>query len=461
MNKVKMSLLLVAVVFTLGAFSGCGNSKSADNDKVILRIANSEEYIDEGSWDDDEAIELDDATIIGENSLVDDFEQWYKETYGIEVEVQYSTYGTNEELYNQMSLGNVFDLVCPSDYMIMKLMSEDRLQPLSDDFQNNANSLNYYTNGVSPYISGVFNDLTYESESISKYAACYMWGTMGLVYNPNELSEGDVKHWNVLLNNDYYKRVTMKDSVRDSFFVAQCIANMDTVMSADFLNDSDYYENLSSLLNDTSAEAVDRAEDILSDMRKNCYSLETDSGKADMITGKVIANMQWSGDAVYTMDQAEEDGVLLAYSVPQECTNLWFDGWVMMKNGIAEDERKQQAAEAFINYVSKPENAIRNMYYIGYTSGISGGDSDLIKQYLEWSYGAEDGDETTEYDLGYFFGDDYLLTCSKEQTKRQLYAQYPTEEVINRAVVMRFFDEDANDRIMQMWTNIRCFDIGW
>jgi spermidine/putrescine transport system substrate-binding protein len=458
MSKVRNCLFLGISVLALGMLGGCG--KNTD-DKVVLRIASSEEYIDEGGWDADEAIELDDATIFGENSMVEDFEKWYKETYGVEVEVEYSTFGTNEELYNQMNLGNVFDLVCPSEYMIMKLMDEGRLQPLSDSFYDSSDQNNYYTNGVSPYIEETFENLTHKGESISKYAACYMWGTMGIVYNPQVLSEEDVAHWSVLLNKDYYKRVTMKDSVRDSFFVAQCIANEEKVMTNDYLNDPNYYDNLSELQNDTSQEAVDRAESILSDMRKNAYSLETDSGKADMITGKVVANMQWSGDAVYTMDQAEEDGFQLNYSVPEECTNLWFDGWVMMKNGIEEDSRKQQAAEAFINFVSKPENAIRNMNYIGYTSGISGGDSDLIKEYVEWLYGAEEGEDTTEYDLSYFFGDDYSLTCSVEQTERQLFAQYPTEDVIGRAVVMRFFDEDANKRIMQMWTNIRCFDLGF
>ncbi|MCR5785159.1 MAG: extracellular solute-binding protein [Eubacterium sp.] len=436
--------------------SGCGN---IGDDKLVLRIANCEEYIDEGYWGEDEIIELESGDIFSEDSLIDDFEIWYGETYGEEIEVEYSTYGTNEELYNQMSLGNVFDLVCPSDYMIMKLMEEERLEPLSEEFFDESNPENYYINGVSPYIEGVFESLERNGESLSIYSAGYMWGTMGLVYNPEILSESDVAHWSVLLDSDYYKRITMKDGVRDSFFVAQCIANEEKVMQEDYLSDPLYYQNLSALLNDTSKEAVDVAEDILSEMRKNAYSLETDSGKADMITGKVVANMQWSGDAVYTLDQAEEDGCLLNYSVPEECTNLWFDGWVMMKNGISEDTRKKQAAEAFLNYISMPENVVRNMYYIGYTSAISGGESDVIKEYLEYMYGAEEGDEVAEYDLSYFFGQDYVLECSKEQTKRQLLAQYPTEEIIERAVVMNCFDEEANERIMQMWTNIRCFDL--
>ena len=95
-------------------------------------------------------------------------------------------------------------------------------------------------------------------------------------------------------------------------------------------------------------------------------------------------------NAVYAMDQAEEDGVKLDFAVPEECTNLYFDGWVMLKNGIDGDADRKQAAEAFINFVSRPDNAVRNMYYIGYTSVIAGGDDDTVYSYLDYTYGAED-----------------------------------------------------------------------
>ena len=94
---------------------------------------------------------------------------------------------------------------------------------------------------------------------------------------------------------------------------------------------------------------------------------------------------------MYAMDQAEEDGVSLAYAVPRECSNLWFDGWMMLKKGIAGDPEKKAAAEAFVNFLSRPDNAVRNMYYIGYTSAISGGESDTVFSYVDWFYGAEDG----------------------------------------------------------------------
>lgn len=452
---------LLSAALTAGLFllAGCGQSEES---AVILRVANSEEYIDEGGWDEEERIELEDGTsIIGTNSMIDDFEQWYKETYGVEVRVEYSAYGTNEELYNQMSLGNTFDVVCPSEYMIMKLMGEGRLQPFSDDFFDRSDKRNYYIRGLSPYIDDIFHQLKQGDQELSRYGAGYMWGVMGIVYNPQKVSREAVKHWDMLLDPAYHKQITMKDSVRDSYFVGLGILHEEELLDPALVQSSGYSDTISRWLNDTGQETVDKVEEILSDMRENAYSLETDSGKADLVTGRVVANMQWSGDAVYSLDQAEEDGVRLAYSVPEECSNLWFDGWCMMRDGLEQDGRKQQAAQAWINFLSRPDNVIRNMYYVGYTSVIAGGDSDLVYQYAEYCYGAEeDSEDTAEYPMSYFFGDegDHILVTDREQLERQLYAQYPPEEVLRRSAVMNCFSEEANRRISQMWINIRCFN---
>lgn len=442
--------------------AGCGIQ---DEDVTILRVANAEEYIDEGGWDEDETIHLEDGTDIrGIHPMIEDFEQWYEDTYGKKVKVEYSTYGTNEDLYNQMLLGNVFDLVCPSEYMIMTLMQEGKLQAFSDHFLDQTEENNYYSRGVSPYIKSRMDQLTVDGKRLSDYGACFMWGTMGLVYNPDGVDEKDMKHWDVLLDPSYAKRITMKDSVRDSYFIALGILNAEKISEPSFVLAADYSEKLSEVLNDTRQSTVDQVEQLLSDMRKNAYSLEVESGKADMVTGKVLINMQWSGDAVYSMDQAAADGIELAYTVPEECSNLWFDGWCMMKNGVSEDAGKQEAAEAFINYLSRPDNVIRNMYYIGYTSAIAGGaDDDLIYQYVKYCYGAEEGEETAEYSLDYFFAGEtgdrhYRMETSPAQLKGQLYAQYPPEEVLRRSAVMHTFDRETNQRISRMWTNIRCFD---
>ena len=456
-----MKCLLFACLMVVAMFSGC----SKDDDSVIvLRVNSWEEYIDEGDWEEGDEIELEDGRVIfSERGMIEDFEEWFYETYGMNVRVEYSTFGTNEELYNQMTMGDTYDLVCPSEYMIMKLMAEGLLEPFSNDFYDESIEENYYAKGVSPYIKGVFDELSINDQPLSKYAAGYMWGTLGIVYNPEYVSAEDAAHWNLLLSEEFAKRVTIKDSVRDAYFAGSCILNEKLINSERFLSNADYLKNLSKLLNATDADTVDAVEGILSDIKDNVYSFETDSGKADMVTGKVVANQQWSGDAVYTLDQADEDGVELCYSAPTEGTNLWFDGWCMIRSGIAEDRDKKIAAEAFINYVSKPENAVRNMYYIGYTSVVAGGEDDTILQYIDWCYGAEDEEEepVVEYPIGYFFGDeeseDYIITTIESQTRRQLYAQYPTKEVMDHCVVMDYFDPEENTRINRMWTNARCF----
>ncbi len=479
MKEKYRGFLLRVILFCIPALMLCGCGDVGESDTIVLRISNWEEYIDEGEWDPEEdAVELSDGTIIcPETGMIEDFEAWFYETYGKEVRVEYSTFGTNEELYNQMSMGDTYDLVCPSEYMIMKLIAEDMLVPFSEDFYDESIETNYYAKGVSTYIKDVYDELSINGHSLSEYAAGYMWGTLGIVYNPEEVTEEEASHWNLLLMDKFSKRVTIKDSVRDAYFAGNSIYNEALISSDEFVNNDNYEAWLDAILNATDKETIDAVEDILSTIKNNVYSFETDSGKADMVTGKVVANQQWSGDAVYTLDQAEEDGVILCYSAPEEATNLWFDGWCMLKSGIEGDADKQLAAEAFINFVSRPDNAVRNMYYIGYTSVISGGEDETVFDYLDYCYGwseedaEEEGIETVEYSVGYFFTGDfadeqtdevkekYTILTSEDQTRRQLFAQYPTEEVMKRSVVMEYFDKTENERINQMWLNVRCFDL--
>ena len=434
------------------------------DDTIILKIANWEEYIDEGDWDEEEAIDLDDGTIMSDDGLISDFEAWYYETYGKKVEIEYSTFGTNEDLYSQLILGDTFDLVCPSEYMMMKMMKEGMLQPLSEEFFDTAKEYNYYTKGVSPYIKEIFDSNDINGEPWSSYMAGYMWGDIGIVYNPDEVREEDASTWSILANPEYRKQITIKDSPRESYFPVLAILNKDLLLSDAFRSRPDYPDQLEEVMNDTSSNTIAKAEALLRDIRQNVYSFETDSGKADMVTGKVVANLQWSGDAVYTLDQAEEDDFYLNYSVPEECTNLWFDSWVMLKSGINGDAEKQQAAEAFINFISRPDNVIRNMYYVGYTSVISGGDDPLIFEYADWCYGAEEDEEDTiDYPLSYFFcGDDndaeYVITAPADQAQRQLFAQYPPLSILDRSAVMGYFPDDVNAQLNQMWIDIRCFN---
>lgn len=466
-KKMSFFLSVTAMLFIGLFFTGCAGHEQGE-EEIVLRVSNWAEYIDEGDWDEDDAIELDeDNFILGENSMIDDFEDWFYDNYGKKVRVEYSTFGTCEELYNQLTIGDVYDLACPSEYMIMKLAREGWLKQYSEGFYDKSKEYNYYAKGVSPYISSVFKELSIEGHPLDAYAAGYMWGTLGIVYNPDFISADEASHWNILRNDKFYRQVTIKDSVRDAFFAAVCMNYYNEITDKNFTESPDYHDRLSEILNRTDENTVESTRKILTDIKNNAYSFETDSGKADMVTGKVLANEQWSGDAVYTMDQAEEDGCYLCYSAPEEGTNLWFDGWVMLKDGIGDDPYKQFVAESFVNYVSRPDNVVRNMYYIGYTSVISGGDSPLVYEYADYTYGAEEEEEeTVAYPVSYFFtgteedpDEKYTLYIPAGNVRRQVYAAYPPKEIVDRSVVMACFPDEGNERINRMWTSVRCFDL--
>ena len=440
-------------------------SAYAKEEEIVLRISNWEEYIDEGGWDDEEVIDLESGDIFGENPMVKDFEEWYYETYGKKVRVEYSTFGTNEDLYNMLTLGDEYDIVCPSEYMIMKLIAEGKCVPLSDSFFDESIEGNYYIKGVSPYIRNIFETHEINGETWDKYAAGYMWGVTGFLYNPEVVDVEDASTWHLMENTKYAREITVKDNIRDTYFAAVGALKSDLLTSDGFRNDPDYPMKLQDEMNDTSDEMIAKVQDYLQEIKDNLYSFETDSGKADMITGKVVANFQWSGDAVYAMDQAEDE-LDLAFAVPEESTDVYFDGWVKLKCGLEGDEEKNHAAEAFINFVSRPDNAIRNMYYIGYTSVISNCEDGRILEYADWNFGAEEDDDTAvEYSLAHFFTDDesdsdeYVLMVPEEQLRHQLYAQYPPEDVLDRACIMIYFDKDVSEKTNQMWINIRCFNI--
>ena len=97
-----------------------------------------------------------------------------------------------------------------------------------------------------------------------------------------------------------------------------------------------------------------------------------------------------------------------------------------------------------------PQNVVRNMYYIGYTSCIAG---DEVFDYINEQYGDDEGD--TPYDLSYFFGEDHVLTTTEDQTRRQLFAQYPDEKTIDRLVVMKYFDKKTNENANRIWNTIK------
>lgn len=439
---------MISAVLAATLLSSSFVALTACDNRPVLKVANWADYIDEGG----------DGSIDENNqALYEDFEEWYKETTGKEIRVEYIRVQDNETLYNQMETGDKFDLICPSEYMIMKLAAEDKLEELPDSFYDTSVETNYYAKNVSPFIKDTFDSNEINGKAWSKYAAGYMWGTTGFVFNPELVDENDVKTWNVFTNQKYNKKITAKDNVRDSYFAGlgmyyeNDIKALKTKLDNGEIDLTEYQKQLSELMNDTSETTMTAVQELLIQMKKNILGFETDSGKDDMISGRITINYQWSGDAVYAINEAEdESGVLLGYCIPDTVSNLWFDGWVMPKGANVE------AATAFINFLSMPKNAVRNMYYIGYTSCIGGQE---VFDYLKDTYEAEEGDTTAvSYDLSYFFGNTVdgkaMISAPKEQLSRQLFAQYPDAETMKRCVAMKYFEADANSRANKMWQEV-------
>lgn len=433
--------------------------------------------------------------------LLDEFE----EETGISV--NYITFATCEEMYNEVVKNpKACDLLCPSEYMIMKMRDEGLIKEYTVP--------QTYKENVSPYIAQVFDDLGLNTKNGKTYASGYLWGTMGMIYNMDKgITAQDLNRWSALLNDSYKGKITIKDSVRDTYIVALCMVYEQELLSARTLGDIEYKEKLNEILNRTDSDTINKVQDVLVGVKNNLYGFEVDSGKSDILTGKIDINFAWSGDAVYSIGEGIDAGVNLGYVVPEEASNVWFDGWVMPK------EANEDYATQFINFVSRPENAVRNIDYVGYTSCIAG--DVVFENAVDW-YGAEnlpeilsledmnkeiendsslngcfvpynggyalkgsygriikDGERTFlrtfdlddsgnevnfgeeelyKVDLKYFFDpdctDDTYVIYSLE-TGRQLYAQYSDEETIKRCVVMQNFDKETLEKVNEMWSTVK------
>ena len=423
--------IFISITIILSTFTVTGCKKSNDGDKTVLRISNCEDYISTG----DESGEY-----------VDLLAKFTEET-GIEVE--YSTYSTNENLYNELVINpKSYDIVIPSEYMIQKLATEGRLKKIDKSKIPN------YAN-VSPFIKDRLNSISFEvidgeyegeQANLEEFAVGYMWGTMGWVYNTEKVSADDVKTWNsVFTSGKYNQRATLKDSVRDSYLVGLGMVYEDELKSV-ISSGVNVNEGVNAIFNRTDDESVDKVKDKLISLKDTLYGFEVDSGKNDIVTGKIDAYVAWSGDAAYAIDEASDDGVSLDYYVPDSGSNVWFDGMV-----VPAQSKNDDAIYKFINFICDQQNAIDNMDYIGYSSVVGGAD---VFGYVHDNF-HEDGGEVT-VDLGYFFGTDgnYTLKVSEESYGR-LMAQYPTSQIVERCAVMSYFDQDTNITINNMWERVK------
>lgn len=481
MNFKRTLLGSTALALTALLLAACGGKGPLEGGSQVLRVLNWEDYIylndPENGYD--------------AKDMVDQFEDFILEQEGIEVEVVYDTFDTNETMFSSLQTGkSVYDLVCPSDYMIQKMIAADMLEPLGDV----ATKVPNYDEYASPYLKDVFasieatNLATNEVHTVDEYAVGYMWGTFGILYNPTfakyaerglskENVIADMNDWNSLWDENYQKSIFVKDSMRDTYSVGIMRVFDEEIrdLQATYLDESSasydpivYNQELTEIFNRSDEATVDLVKAELLALKENFYGFEGDNGKQDIAREIVGIDTAWSGDAVYAMNMAEEEtGVELYYSIPETGGNVWFDGWVMPKS----NSLNKDLALKFMNFMSDPANAAQNMDYIGYSSFIGGEDINaLVHEWYdvrgeEWETPLADPENYVAYDLTYFFGDtvetETIIYLDEENIGRQLNAQYPDGDTIPRLAIMRDFGEN-NRLILEMWEEVRASNLpGW
>lgn len=244
------------------------------------------------------------------------------------IKVVYDTYDTNEIMYQKLLTNpGQYDLVVPSDYMIEKMIKHDMLEEL--DYSNIPNASN---------IDEDFKGLDYDPEN--KYSVPYMWGTVGIIYDADVVTE-PVTSWDILWDKKYTNEILMFDSIRDTFAVS--------------------LKRLGYSLNTVNPDEIKAAqEDLIKQKASVKPAYVGDDVKDKMINGEASIATVWSGDAMYIMS---ESYLNLKYVVPEEGSNKWFDAMAIPKGAP-----NKSGAEAFINFLSDPENAAENVDYIGYST---------------------------------------------------------------------------------------------
>lgn len=337
--KKKFLFGLLATLTILPIF-GCG--KTYENGEVY--VYNWGEYIDP--------------------ETIDMFEEEYS------IKVIYDEYETNEMMYPKVEAGAVnYDVVCPSDYMIKKMIDNDLLAEL--DWNNIPNSTN---------IGQQYYDTSKEFDPENKYSVPYCWGTVGILYNTDKVDEPITK-WAQLWDPKYKNEILMQNSVRDAFMVALKLKGY----SMNTLDENELRE----------------AADALIEQKPLVQGYVVDQVRDKMIGNEAAIGVIYSGEAIYT--QRENDK--LVYVIPEEGTNVWIDSWCILKNA-----QNKENAEKFINFMCKPEIALMNFDFITYStpndaaraliedddirnSEIAFPDLSIYNNLETFSYLGEDGDE--------------------------------------------------------------------
>ncbi len=295
----KKRVVLITVLITLLLFGGCSKEEFANGE---LYVYNWGEYID--------------------LEVIDLFEELY------DIDVIYDEFEENEDMYPIIENGSViYDVVCPSDYMISKMIANDMLAELNYDNIPNIQ-----------YLDSVYLKQAEEFDPGNKYAVPYCWGTVGIIYNKTMVEE-EITSWSALFDEKYAGEILMIESVRDGFSVAM--------------------QMLGYSINTIDKEQIEEAKELLKTQYPVVQAYVVDQVRDKMIGGEAAMGVIYSGEALYTITENED----LAYVVPEEGSNVWLDCWVIPSNC-----QNKENAEKWINFMCDPEIALKNFEWIMYST---------------------------------------------------------------------------------------------
>ena len=279
---------------------GCGKSSTGTNGEVV--VYNWGEYIDPDTLDQ------------------------FEEETGIHV--VYDEFETNEIMYPKVESGTSnYDVVCPSDYMIQKMIENDLLAEIN--FDNIPNVKN---------IGEQYFEQSKGFDPENKYSIPYCFGTVGILYNKTMVDE-PIDSWDVLWDEKYADNILMQDSVRDAFMVA--------------------LKRLGYSMNTTDEAQVKEATQTLIDQKPLVQAYVIDQVRDKMIGNEAAIGVIYSGEAIYTQRENPD----LEYVIPKEGTNVWIDSWVIPKNA-----KNKENAEKFIDFMCREDIALKNFEYITYST---------------------------------------------------------------------------------------------
>ena len=374
----------------------------AEDRSNVLKVYNWSDYIDE--------------------SVLDDFKSWYKEQTGENIDVIYMTFDVNEAMLSKIEKGHEdYDVVCPSDYIIERMLDKGLLLPL--DFKSLGSTPNYIEANRSPFIEQMFRSIN-PSIDANQYSVAYMWGTTGIIYNPKFVTREEASTWDVIRNPKFDGKILIKDAPRDVYAPVLIYLKQNELKSGKV--------TLQDLMRDSSDESLQMVQDYLMQCKPGVYGWEADLGKEQMTKNRAYVSLNWSGDAVWAIEEAAAVGVELDYVVPEEGSTVWFDGWVIPKYA-----KNIKAATYFINFMCRPDIAIRNMEETGYVA--SNGSREVLESQI---------DESLEpIDLSYFFGPDASAVSVDP-------ILYPDLSVIERCALEHDWGDDT-EKLLKMWQNVK------